>query len=79
MAADLTTFEIKTKFCVIFLLVWYHKMTADWVPISAFYAFFIFQILLNVPRERRAGARSKLPDNEAYRVGHLKSDIDIKN
>ena len=77
MAADLTNFEIKTKFCVIFLLVWSHKMTADWCPFSAFYDFFIFQILLNVPRERRAGARSKLPDNELYRFWSFYRTISI--
>ena len=65
MAADLTNFEIKNN-CVILLLVWFYKMIAGWCPFSAFYDFFIFQIILNIPRERRAGARSKLPDNEGY-------------
>ena len=77
MAADLTNFEIKNNNCVILLLVWSHKMTAGWCPFSAFYDFFIFQIILNVPRERRAGARSKLPDNEGYRFWSIYRTISI--
>ena len=76
MAADLTNFEIKNNNCVILLFVWSHKMTAG-SCVSAFYDFFIFQIILNFPRERRAGARSKLLDNEGYRFWSIYRTISI--
>ena len=76
MAADFTNFEIKNNY-VILLLVWFHKMSAGWRPFSTSFDSFIFQILLIVPRKRRAGARSKLPDNEGYRFWSFYRTISI--